>query len=86
MLIHLGDRVKDRITGFKGVVVGITNWLNGCVRVGIHQEKIKAGQEIRTEWIDDVQLEVLKRRVMAPVMPGPSGPRKDAKRAMDPTR
>lgn len=30
--IQLGDKVKDTITGFTGVAVCISKWLNGCVR------------------------------------------------------
>ena len=86
MKVNLGDRVKDKITGFKGIVVGITYWLNGCVRAGVQMEKMKKGESIQTEWIDDVQLEVLKHRIISFKPPGPSGPRKNATRAANPTR
>lgn len=31
--IELGDEVKDAITGCKGIVIGITDWINGCTRL-----------------------------------------------------
>ena len=42
--IHLGDRVKDKLTGFSGVVVAITEWLNGCTRMAVQPEKLVEGK------------------------------------------
>jgi len=33
--IRMGDTVKSKISGFKGVVVSKTQFLNGCVQFGI---------------------------------------------------
>ena len=35
---NLGDEVKDTITGFKGIVVARTEWLNGCARVTVQPQ------------------------------------------------
>lgn len=85
-MIRLGDRVKDKITGFTGVVVGITSWLNGCVRVGIQGASLKNGIPLGTEWIDEAQLKLVKAGVIKAVAEGPAGPRRDAQRMKDPTR
>ncbi len=33
MVIELGSKVIDRITGFKGVAVARTTFINGCARM-----------------------------------------------------
>lgn len=33
-----GDRVKDSITGYTGIVIGITDWLFGCKHVAVKKE------------------------------------------------
>lgn len=33
--ITLGCKAKDKITGFTGIVIAMTSWLNGCQRVTI---------------------------------------------------
>lgn len=30
---QLGDKVRDAITGFKGIAMAQTTWLNGCRRI-----------------------------------------------------
>ncbi len=51
--IVLGQRARDRITGYVGVVVGRTEWLNGCVRFGIQSELLKYGVPTETQWFDE---------------------------------
>ena len=62
MKIELGDRVKDKVTGFKGIVTGITSWLNGCRRIGIQPEKLMTtGKPVEAEWFDEQQVLVIKK-------------------------
>lgn len=37
-MVELGDRVKDKISGLKGIAVGISNYLYGCRRISIQPE------------------------------------------------
>lgn len=64
--IKLGDYAEDTITGYEGVVVGITNWLNGCARIGI-QNKTKRNAEtglpVDTYWVDETTVKVKKQQV-----------------------
>lgn len=70
MVIKLGDKVKDKITGFTGILVGRTEWLNGCIRFGVQSEKLnKDGEPIEPEWFDEERVELVgkkKRRVVRP--------------------
>lgn len=59
-MVQLGDEVKDKVTGFKGIVIGITQFLNGCARVGVQAPADKDGSIKPAEWFDDMQLSVTK--------------------------
>lgn len=63
---QLGDRVADAISGYTGIVVGITDWLYGCRRVGVQSEKTnKDGKRTEPEWFDEGQLTVAFRGAVA---------------------
>ncbi|NOZ67988.1 MAG: hypothetical protein GXP46_01765 [Deferribacteres bacterium] len=59
-MINLGDKVKDIVTGFEGVVTCRCEYLNGCVRVEVQLDKLKDGKPIGSLWIDTQQLIVVK--------------------------
>lgn len=67
--IGLGDRVKDPITGFTGIVMAITTWLHGCVRVVVQPEKLKddgkPGDDLA---FDQSQLELVDAGVHTPMV------------------
>jgi hypothetical protein len=60
-MIKLGDRVTDKITGFKGIAVARCEYLNGCVRYEIQPEELNDGKISETFWIDQTQLEEYKK-------------------------
>ena len=52
-MIKLGDKVKDSITGFTGIVTGISSYLNGCVSILVCSNKLGSeGKEVN-EWFDE---------------------------------
>jgi len=58
--IHLGDLVRDPISGFQGVVTARTEWLYGCIRISVAPEKLdKDGKVQDAQWFDEPQLEFL---------------------------
>lgn len=60
-MINLGDKVKDSVTGFKGIAVARTNWLHGCDRITIQPEGVdKDGKLFETFSFDEPQLIILK--------------------------
>jgi len=77
----LGDKVRDTVTGFVGIITGISFWLNGCVQCGVKPPVDKDGKVLDAEWFDDQQLEIVKaeRKRAAPAETG--GPQRDAPRA-----
>lgn len=73
---NLGDEVKDTITGFKGIVVARTEWLNGCARVTVQPQKLKSdGTPVESQTFDEFQLVVLKSAKMAVGRRDTGGPR-----------
>ena len=40
MSVQLGDLCKDTVTGFEGVCVARTEWLNGCWRMTLQSAKL----------------------------------------------
>lgn len=55
--ITLGCIAKDKISGFQGVVVGVTQWLNSCIRYTICPQELKDGKPIDGHSFDDKQCE-----------------------------
>ena len=61
MEIPLGARVKDTITGYAGIAVARSEWLTGCVRIGVDKDKMdNNGKIFETLWIDEARLVILK--------------------------
>ena len=58
---ELGDKVKDRVTGAEGIVIGYSRWLTGCDTVGIAPRVSKGGSEAQTVWVDVTRVKVLKK-------------------------
>jgi hypothetical protein len=58
--LSLGCVAKDKISGFTGVVVAITEWLNGCQRATIQPKELKDGKPIDAHTFDAEQVEVVE--------------------------
>ncbi len=59
--MRLGDKVKDIVTGFEGVIIGEFRWLNGCVRFGVQSQKLtKEGLPRESQTFDEQQLRLVK--------------------------
>ena len=59
--IELGDLVRDRITGFEGVVECISEWLNSCRRITVTPTKLdENGNPISNRTFDAPQLEIVE--------------------------
>ena len=57
----LGLKVKDRVTGRRGVVTSICFDLYGCVQGLLHPGLDKDGNQMDTAWYDIARLEVEDR-------------------------
>lgn len=60
--LNLGDRARDRITGFVGVVVGNVTYISGCDQV-LLAPPVKDGDFKRSEWFDVDRCELVEAGV-----------------------
>jgi len=56
----LGDKVRDSITGFVGIVVLRSQWLNNCNTYGVQPTELKDGAPQDRQHFDEPQLELLE--------------------------
>lgn len=60
--ILLGDQVMDSLTGYKGIAVSRSEWLNRDAQIGIQsQDLTKEGQIRSVEWVSEKQVVVVKQ-------------------------
>lgn len=63
--IELGAEVKDKITGFSGIVVLRAEHLFGCATYGIAPKVLADGKKGETEWFDEGRIEVIGKGISA---------------------
>ena len=63
--VKLGDKVQDTVSGFEGVVIGVTLFLHGCTRMGVQPVVDKDGKLLETQWFDEPQLKRIKAKAAA---------------------
>jgi hypothetical protein len=93
---RLGDRVKDEITGFTGIAIGVTDWIATCRRWVVQPEQVdKDGKVIEAHSFDEPHVIVLKRGVVSTANPTPApraevphigGPAPEPTRSATPSR
>ena len=58
-MIELGQKAKDKITGFEGILTGRCEYLYGCDQYLITPSVDKEGKRQDGEWFDDGRIEVI---------------------------
>lgn len=82
--IKPGDLVQDKITGFKGIAVVRSEWLNGCIRIQVQPQVLHEGKPVDAQPFDQEQLELLKARAHFSEALPTGGDRPNPMRAPDP--
>lgn len=85
-VVELGDRAKDQITGFTGIVVAITEWLNGCIRVTIQPAELHEGKPVESWTFDIEQIAKCDGVGFRPETTPSGGPKSAPSRNPTPTR
>ena len=73
----IGRRVKDRITGFEGVVTGYCEYITGCNQALIAPPTKDDGEFVESRWFDEQRLVQLGDEVITldnGSHPGPDKP------------
>ncbi len=73
--VELGDRVKDKATGMKGIAVARTRWIHGCLRWAVQPSVGKDNKKLEAEWVDDPNCEILEKAVIKDTIPTDTPPR-----------
>ncbi|KKK63622.1 hypothetical protein LCGC14_2992430 [marine sediment metagenome] len=53
---ELGTTLRDKVTGFEGVVMVRAEYFTGCVHYGLQTRELKDGRITDWEWIDGSRL------------------------------
>lgn len=63
--IELGDEVQDVVTGFKGIVIGISTWLGEEPTIGVRSQTLaKNGLNSKAQWYKSPQVRVVTKSVI----------------------
>lgn len=72
--MNLGDRAKDRINGWAGIVIARAEYLFGSPQVLLAHEKVgEKGERQKSEWLDEDRCEVIGVAVGTSTPPAPQG-------------
>ena len=55
--LKLGDKVRDTVSGFTGIVIARTDYLHGTTRFGATSRSLDGAESPKTEWFELTQLE-----------------------------
>lgn len=64
MGIKLGQEVRDRITGFKGIATVKMEFLNGCRRFAVQPKVDKKGEVPDDKSFDEPDLEIISSGIL----------------------
>jgi hypothetical protein len=56
---ELGQKVKEKVTGYEGIIVTRSEHLYGCMVYAVKSEKLHDGKPIDSQWFDEGSLEVI---------------------------
>jgi len=79
--MKLSDLVRNKITGFHGIVTGKSEYINGCTQFLLSPTVSKDGEHRRGQWFDQTELENVKENatdVGSGTVPSVGGPMRDA--------
>ena len=70
---ELNQEVKDVVTGFKGIIMGITEYNTGCIQYGVCPQKLdKNGKTPEWLWFNGSRLKVTGKGLdIKPAIGGP---------------
>lgn len=69
-MFKLGQKLRDRVTGFEGIATSRLEYLNGCIQYGIKPQAAADGKMPDSCWIDEEQLELVDEGIAVRQRPG----------------
>ena len=79
----LGKEAQDKITGFKGTIIGTSQWLTGCDQVCLKPKVDKDGQIKDAHWFDQGSVKITGKGITKDEVKSKDlgGPRSDQPKA-----
>lgn len=62
VLVKLGLKIHDPVSGVEGIAIGRCAYLNGCARILLQPRLDKDGKKTKPSWFDEPQVKVVKVR------------------------
>lgn len=59
-----GDRLEDKVSGFKGVVMVVAYYATGCIHYGLCPKINKDGDISDWQWLDESRLKLDESKVV----------------------
>ena len=74
--VEIGDRVRDKLTGFTGIAYGKWSCMTGCVVFDVHPPMKEDGTVPESKWVDEARCEVIEAAAVTLVIKErePAGP------------
>ena len=55
-----GDKVRERVTGFTGIITGAVSYITGCNQHLVTAKAKDENSEAKAQWYDDGRLELVE--------------------------
>lgn len=56
---ELGKEARDKVTNFKGIIIGRIDYLFGCAQYGLTPKVGEDGKTHDTQWFDEGRIEII---------------------------
>jgi len=76
MEIELGNKVRDKVTGFEGIAIAKIEYINGCIQFCVKPKVKEDGKMPDGEYIDVDDLEIVYKGIIIEV-DSTGGPQRD---------
>lgn len=63
---ELGAEVKERITGYTGMIIARTQWLYNCNTYGVKSHELHEGKPLDAVFFDEPSLDLLRQSMATP--------------------
>jgi len=61
---ELGDLLREKVTGFEGVVMAVSYYFTGCNHYGLVSRNLKDGVPVDWQWFDESRLILTEKSVV----------------------
>ena len=71
---NLGDKIRDKITSFEGIVIGRHQWINNCNTYSVKPQTLKDGAPQEAHSFDEPQIDLVEEKAISDINRKTGGP------------